>query len=1068
MSLETVEIPQEQTEEQKKLEQELLLQLASDDGSNIEKTQPPLSSYLNLAPPVTSQNTVEYNEVYNLKTSKSFNILFRRLYHRRSQDATTNNPQLGHDYLKNNVTLIDRRPLRWYRTFRNIAADMTELTNRIETSKKNIEQFKKSLSNFTAEDKLPNSKSNYVALDQSYRQEYTRQTHLLQKMERLEETKKAVILEISAAGYVHQIANSVSTISRPVPETVAGPALSQEDLGKFTSNANWDTILKALDDKLFFKTNPLVIDPAKIDAYNRTKNELISVDTCSTIKSHIKTLEDNISALNAQIGSITKNGEALIQNLIDNCKAKTTVWSNQYNTLAAIYSAAVAWATAMVKLIGKSYDPNDKICIAYVRKGLEAEKYPYSLEVLVQALNSLPTSIQQEVQKRDTAINKSAADQQQKIDDCQKQIDATQGELNSYQANKDQTLYNERLKFILFWNNPEVYDCKIKQEIIDPNSDPLQEFFNKVNFSNTDKRRPYKVHQFTLKVDGYYDQNEQKLEDFMKSPNLASKALLLPCIDENGSISSELLHGIIAPRKPSAQYQQEMPVVRLVETNQLDIAWKRYALSALANTVNLGPGEKKQIVVQSQTKITQTLNKSISNTTEMKRDVSSSFEDNLSSEFSNSYNKSNSDTNASAYKQDNSQSDKFATENSSEKSSNSSVKAQASGSLFGGSLTASGEASKGSSSTQKSTLAQSKEAAIAISQSNSVQNLTTTSRSISAKNNSNRVQKVATETSSYNKLDITSSSSEQYESSATNKEVKHLHNPNEGRSINFTLHQVQNVYHTTASLKDVKIVVNNGHELVLGSGITGTQVYELEDFNKIFKNTAQSKTDILLCAFIARRILRHYTNIGNDIVDNEGLLRLVAKPNENIDISIAELQIILSQLDLCPIAATLNDSQPSPNVPATPTDPQANKEKDTPKIPIVEDKLSAKLIELQAVLNQLQKYSFVLEDKHVLHESEYAVNAPTYHMDTQIGLLTGTEPYIDAQRTLALQKQDNVNDLIKAEAEHIRAKNTNSQPATPPKISNNSFAFLPPIKPLPTIPEPPEVKNIKATVVAKR
>lgn len=1004
-------------------------------ASNIDATSLPIlpivtnaaaentvASHLTLAPPVESQNNIEFNEVFKVTAGKSFNILYRTIGQIINSKTDTTLSKFANDSYSRQITVIDRRPLRWYEKLRNYNRDIVELEKRRKALNDDRKAIGDALAAIKPPERIAQKKAEYASEMHQYNEAWRKIKNFEKLLSTIQNTKRQLIYEISAAGYTITEKDETTTIWKPVPPADAAPPIDLTTI-KTLTNEVWLDVITKLENALFKDNNKLLTNPGKIKDFYQGKAELTDTQSNPPIQNQLTKLQTDIDTLNKQITDVQADGEAVVTKLKDNCKKLVAGWQVEYDKRNNIYQTA----KSIVKQKYPTLAENSAEFVYLMRLAVYSQGWTTAtLEVLVQQMDMYLTSIQKANKECDDAVKANDTSIKTKVDQYNSQLTLAQADLANLNTNMDNLLLEQRVNFLMHWNNPENYDSQKTLVAILAN-DPLQAFYNDLNQKNAGKY-PTKVHNFTFQGDGCYDQDGRKLEEFMKMANLGSKMIILPCIDQNGQISTELLRIIQGPRRPGPKRKLEMPDMKIVETQNLSVAWQRYALSSLGNTVNLAPGEKKQIVVTTQTSITRTVNQSTSKSSEEQRNITSSFENNLTNELSTAYNKSYSDNNASAYKQDASNSNKSSTETDKSNSDSSSASAKANASFLDGAFSASGEASTSSTDSKKSSQAQSMEAAIAVSQSKNVQTLSSTSRAVSAKNTANRIRKVATETSTNNKVEVASSSSEQFSTNTNNKEVKTLHNPNEGRTINYNLFQLQNVYEAKITLKDVKLVINTGREIVEGSGLFELKTYELEDFNKIFKSTPKSDADVLLCAFIARKIIKSYTDLMADPAANEGILRLKAKSDQNTQLLMSQLALITKRLNLSHLLKK--------------DKPQSGQDLNTA--------LKNKLIELRAQLELLQGFDFELKDKHLIHHSKYIVNAPGYHMDSELGLMPATEDYLEERRKLTLQEQANLNDLIAAQAEKVRG--SASKPPAAMKLTTDAlkaFAFLPAPRPLP-------------------
>lgn len=991
---------------------------------NDKKDTNPLNKFLTLSYPVKSQNYVEFNEVFNIDLTNSFRSLYNQSSKRQIGDFDKIKQTIcsklngQHQYLTKNVHLVDRRPLRWYRTIALLDQDSNELQYQKEYLLKAISLLKPKIEDITLDQIYSNEES--LKREQQRRQYYKKLIQTENALSKLQELRRKIICEITTAGYVVEESNGVVTLYQIVLKKDAKPPLDPNNIAVVNDEA-WKTLYQSLITQLLNGDNPLIKSSIKRAEIEQAGVDLANTQTYPVIINELSRLQNNIDSINAEISSIQNDADAGIAKLNEKYQQDLAKHSDLYNKDDAILQEAKDVVRKYYPYLKdkKDTDPEFRSTVDSILQQYPIRRRLVDIEAeMSKADEDYKKDLQTQNDKAKADCKKSSDD---KILDCNQKKTLAQKEYDSYNKdeNKALILLEARTTFLFYWNNPNVYDIDKTTNIIDANSDPMQKLFNDLNQSSVEKNQPYKIHQFTFKGSMYYDQDGRSLKELMQFPNLNSTVVVLPCVDQDGQISDELFHVIAAPRKALEIDKWAMPEVKIVETHLASVSWQGHALGSLMETINLAPRETKHIVISNKTKITTELNQSTSSSSEEYRKVTSSFEDNLSNELSSSYNKSRSDTNTVTSKNDQNTTQRNANQNERDSSNNSSVKADAHGSFFGGSFSVNAEASKSSADNRKSAQSQSVEAAIAASQSRSLQSVSNTSRETSAKLTENQIRKVAAETSSNNRMEVKSISSEQLEQESSNKIITTLTNPNSGRSINYNLFQEQNIYQTEIFLKDVKLVVNTGRELVEGSGIYDICAYELELFNKIFKHTNKTASDTLMCAFIARNVLKNYTSVTKPGSVNDGILRVNTVQDTEPATTIAELATIAENLDLylCHTSKVLSTPQPTSE---KQNSPGLNSQSTKKTVLSEPQKVEDKIFQLQALLLILQKYNFTLTEKALMNKLEYAVNAGTCYMDVQLGSLEATEPYLNSQRQEQIEYSKNINSILSAEASRIR------------------------------------------------
>lgn len=528
-----------------------------------------------------------------------------------------------------------------------------------------------------------------------------------------------------------------------------------------------------------------------------------------------------------------------------------------------------------------------------------------------------------------------------------------------------------RQEFFKFWNDSEnEYLQDITFEVIYPDTDPLTDFL--VDHSQQeDKKQLVKTYFYSPTEDGYYNQYGQSLRDFMNNTQLRLQpnVSLFPILDTDGNYSGEVVKAVKNPQK--SEVKPNLPVIKFIESYQIEIGWKGYGLSELSHTINLFPGETKELLIEKKTKITSKTNESRKEGEESKQHVTSSFEDNLQNTFSEqekedlkSENKQKKDTNSS---------NEASQSESQESNSSSDVSAKVSANWGWGSADVSAKASK----SQKNTSASSAKTAFSLAQSSEGLRASNQSKDILKKNINNSIKKVANDTSKNNKVEVSSISSEEFQEDVTNKEIIKLENPNIGRTVNYNFFQVQNQFATSLKLTDVKIVINSGQEIIEGTGIQDMRVYELEEFGKIYANSSQTDHDVLVSSIVARQVFKHYSNFLPDVTAGNGALHL----DKTKEINHEMIKVL------------------------TYTSEQIENFKDKKEL----------LDKIKDALESLKAIPFSFKEQVIQEETILSVNAGAYHMEASVGMIPATEAYLEELRALETKSKQ-------AELNHLEAK----------------------------------------------
>ncbi len=545
---------------------------------------------------------------------------------------------------------------------------------------------------------------------------------------------------------------------------------------------------------------------------------------------------------------------------------------------------------------------------------------------------------------------------------------------------KDSGILPLRQQFFTFWNDPENELLQdMNYELVAPDGDPLTDFLVEQE-QRIEQKEVVKTYLYTPTEDGYYNQYGQSLRAFINNDQLRLQpnVSLFPIMDDDGNYSGEVIKAVKNPKQSMAK--PHLPIIKFIETYQIEIGWQGYGLSELNHTINLFPGEIKELVVEKKTSITKKQETSRTEGQEVKQHVTSSFEDNLQNEFSEQDKSEAKDE--SKQKTDASTSGESNQSRTSESSRDFSASASVSGSFWGVKASASASAS----SKRKNTSASSTKRAFSMAQSREGLRASNQSKDVLKKNVSNSIKKVANDTSRNNKVEFSSVSSEEFQEDIANKETIKLENPNIGRTVNYNFFQVQNHFGTTLKLTDVKIMINSGQEIIEGTGIQDMRVFELEEFGKIYANSVQTDHEIVVSSIIARQVFKHYANFLPGITSGNGALHI----DEHTTIDPELIKILMYSSEELESA----------------TDKQALLEK------------------IKDGLESLKAVPFSFKEQLVQEKTTLAVNAGAYHMEANVGLLPATENYLEERRVIERKMQE-------AEVEHLKAR-TAAQAFFPP------------------------------------
>jgi len=536
---------------------------------------------------------------------------------------------------------------------------------------------------------------------------------------------------------------------------------------------------------------------------------------------------------------------------------------------------------------------------------------------------------------------------------------------------KTKALANLREEFLLFWNDVDNENLQdVQFDVVYPEGDPISDFLLEQE-NALDGKEIVKTYFYTPTEDGYYNQYGQSLRDFITNKQLRQEQniSLFPILEANGDYSGEVIKAVKNPQQSGSK--PHLPVIKFIETYEIEIGWQGYGLSELSHTINLFPGETKELVVEKKTKITSKTEQSRKEGEETKQHITSSFEDNLQNTFSEQ--DKTDEKSEDKQKAGTTTAGEDASTETAESSSSFDAKASASGSFWG----VKASASVDSKSSKKNTSSASTKRAFSLAQSNEGLRASSQSKDVLKKNVNNSVKKVANDTSKNNKVEFSSVSSEEFQEDVSNKEIIKLENPNMGRTVNYNFFQVQNHFGTSLKLTDVKIVINSGQEIIEGTGIEDMRVFELEEFGKIFANSSKTDHDIVVSSIIARQVFKHYAKFLPGVTTGNGALHLSEGNVVN-----PELVRVLSY-----------SSEQLENV----SDRQELLDK------------------MEGALDSLKAIPFSFKDILIQEETTLSVNAGAYHMEASVGMLPATEEYLEERRDIETDQK-------LAEVEYLRAK----------------------------------------------
>ncbi|MEQ9499591.1 MAG: terminase small subunit [Deltaproteobacteria bacterium] len=520
--------------------------------------------------------------------------------------------------------------------------------------------------------------------------------------------------------------------------------------------------------------------------------------------------------------------------------------------------------------------------------------------------------------QRDTAI---AARTQ-----AETSLATSEEEVASASAAVDQLAEEARRTFLDRYNRPP-------RAPVDPSQDPLQTFLSGFE----DARE---VVRFRAEPDGYYGPRGERLSEWLASsePRHDQPVALLPTLDEAGLVAREIVQALASPRPGGRTLSS--PTVRFVETHQIRSRWKGYCLGPLAQTVNLFPGESRELVVETTVKTERTSTIAREGEQSTNRTTSTSFEENLEDQIEESR------KTAAERKQHDAASSKASASSSQthEHRVDASVE-------YSGFVTASAKYGYVGKSSRQQAL----EEALSTERTAS----SSESREGSRKNLARSVEKAARATSSDNRISVSFSESWSETSTAMNRTVVRVDNPNLGRTVNYNFFQLQNSYEVSIDLVDVKIVVGNGVETAEGTGIEDVRVIELEEFARVIDlwDSSDPRT-IALATHVARQSIRRYGTGARGALDGVGVLDL-------------------GETDATTLEAVMTDR------------------------PVSDETIA----ELRTSLQHLSRQVFAFREAPLVETRRFAVNVPAYYLEAEVGARPATEGYLEERRDIETDRQ---------------------------------------------------------------
>lgn len=564
----------------------------------------------------------------------------------------------------------------------------------------------------------------------------------------------------------------------------------------------------------------------------------------------------------------------------------------------------------------------------------------------------------------------------------------------------ENSLAEERKRFVSYWNDANQFGAIdiIENQII-PEADPLSDLLVSLQYGDTDvvstgpstpiplQQLKWKTDYFKFAGDQFYNEEGLTLHaylEFLKGSK-SQRVAIFPKMEDDGTINSDAYIAVVNPQ-PSLTMDEDLPVIKFVESYRISIRWTGYSLGELSHTENLFPGETKEIKITRTLKLTRKQEQSQSVSESKIQKTSSSFEENLQKEIS--LKKTSTVESEESMKTESKASSAIESEDSNTETKDLNLDVKFPDFIPGvnGGLDAKTRKESTNRNAKKETLENS------LTQNTRVANKE--AHEAFSKDNLNTIRKAASETSQENKMELKVSSSEEYASSQETGELIKLENPNIGRTINYYFFQIQNGYEVRTILTDVKIVVDMNREVIKGSTVTDVRVFDLEEVGKIFADESEDARYLLTTAIIARQVFKNYLTGISGIGRGNGALGVKENFLLNRDM-----------LDVVNFTKRLTKTQAKPE---------------------------NLLTDLYEALSYLKQVPFEFREVPINLPKEYFINAGGYYLDSEVGKKPAIENYLEDRRDIETSLKQSEVDMLKAKIE--------AKAFYPPAASINSQA----------------------------
>ncbi len=424
-------------------------------------------------------------------------------------------------------------------------------------------------------------------------------------------------------------------------------------------------------------------------------------------------------------------------------------------------------------------------------------------------------------------------------------------------------------------------------------------------------------------------------------------------------------------KNPVFSAKQLHPPSFLFEENYtLDVGWSGIGLGEFCHSINLFPGESREMqIVSTKKRSWERISKSSS-----KQSSTASSESTAETKRNDSFESS---------LQDNFESSAASSQSSTETTN----------------VSVSGEVSAGWGWGR---------ASIKAGYSNNRSNSSNSSTSSMLKKVSNTAKKCSSEVSQNNKVAFSSTSemSASLEEKVTGEDMESettkttIANINEGKTVNYNFFQVTNIYSTKLRIDDVKIHIDTGVEIIPRTGITIRKSYDIEDFGSIIHDLRiyplADRQEI--AKGIAAQILTRYACLKDDVVDD----------NPQIISFLNGSDYKLKQLRSKCESILFDEKKFVP--------PLVKEKKNVDKNDEVNQKPKFFQPFPDSLLTVLKLKSTVKPLK-IGERDFYTVNSGKYYVDAQVGMKPATEEYLEDRRRIETNRQVALVDELKQRTE---------------------------------------------------